>query len=362
MKINTLQLTNAVQTANNFLAKGEFNLSDKITLSNIEGKITVSSTDFIETIAINNIDCQPDNLTDSTNFEPFSVDGKMFLSVLKSIKTSELEMQIDTETNKLSIKAGRRKAILEFINDTHNFLITNNMGKPVSIDKLDDINKVLHAVGVNNPRHEVTGVHLNSNNGILNVVSTDTRRLSVVTKKTEDKDFSCIIPKSGVINMLKLFGGLNIDAYIQETYVVVTTNDISYSCKLINGNYPEYQRIIPQSTQQTFTLDRTKFIELIKEASIFEDTIEISIRNNEIVIKDLEGSSETSESLETNNANILFRVSAKYILEFLVSYSDEKIQIGFNDKNLPIMLIADSEYKEVLMPVVINENEEKQAA
>ena len=124
---------------------------------------------------------------------------------------------------------------------------------------------------------------------------------------------------------------------------------------LVNGTFPQWQRIVPQKLDQTFSINRMKLLELLKEASIFQAEVEIKIYDNQINITDLDGNAQTVEPIETDNTNICFKINSKYMIDFLTSYSDEKVQIGFNDPKLPIMLIASPNHKEIVMPYIVNE-------
>jgi len=353
--LNTQAFTSTVSTATNYISNGDFDLSGKITISSIEDKMTISSTNYIETIALNGIEYQNEDLTQS-GFNSFSIDGKKLLSVLKAAKSDVVKLEI--KDDEVVIKIGRSKVKIKTINELHKFVITNNIGTPVSIGKLNEsLQRVLHAVDSNNPKFELNGVCITSKKGVLNLVGTDTRRLSVYTAESNENEFEAIVPKDGIKSIIKLFGGYDITAHIQDTELTVTTENISYSVKLVNGTFPQWERIVPEAYNQTFSIDRKKLQELIAEASLFQPEIEIKINDNLIVIKDMEGNTETREDIDTDNVNIHFRINAKNILEFLSSYNDENVQICFNGQNLPIILVADSNFKEVCMPIVVSEEE-----
>lgn len=110
---------------------------------------------------------------------------------------------------------------------------------------------------------------------------------------------------------------------------------------------------ISQTLTQKITLDRYRFSELLKEASLFDSSVSITIRNGEIIIKDFEGNTEVVDTVSDKNANIVFGINSRVLLDFLASYNEDNVQIGFNGQNLPIMLIANPNYKEVAMPLVM---------
>jgi DNA polymerase III sliding clamp (beta) subunit (PCNA family) len=110
---------------------------------------------------------------------------------------------------------------------------------------------------------------------------------------------------------------------------------------------------ISQTLTQRITVDRYRLSELLKEASLFDSSVSITIRNGEITIKDFEGNTEVVDTVSDTNANIVFGINSRVLLDFLASYNEDNVQIGFNGPNLPIMLIANPNYKEVAMPLVM---------
>ena len=73
------------------------------------------------------------------------------------------------------------------------------------------------------------------------------------------------------------------------------------------------------------------------------------------MIKDFDGNTEVEDTVSDSNIDMNFHVNAKNILDFISSYSDDEITIGFNHSNLPFVLIADASYKEIVMPIIIQD-------
>ena len=346
------QLTNAVSIAVAYMPKdGEF--TGKITVEGVQGNIFVKSSDWIQTVIVKNIPFQSSDLT-KDYFEPFTIDGKKLLTALKAAKTDEIVFDIQNEH--INIKAGRSKVKIETTAETQNIKIQKGETCLTMTDNLiDNFKKVLHAVDTGNPKPELNGILFQSNSGTSNIVGTDTRRLSIVSYNEASNDFNVIIPKEGVVSIIKLFDGLGVDAYISDTMLTIATDTIEYSTKLINGKFPDYNRILPKGYTQKITLNKQKFIELIKEASLFIPEIKILIDDGKITISDNDGNSETEDTVEDTDITIRFYINSKLVLDFLTSYEDETVQLCFNAKNLPIVFVANTNYQEVCMPIVVND-------
>lgn len=347
---NTGALLNSVAVANTFMPK-EGDFLGKMVMVGNDGKLQVKASDLVQTIIYKNIDFVSSDLTDS-DFKAFSIDGKRLLTTLKAAKTDEVSIEIHAEH--IVIKSGRSKVKIETMANTQTIEIQSGNGSSFDFSsQIGGFEQILHAVDTNNPKFELNGAFLQIKNGVFCIVSTDAKRLAVVTTETTLNDKEVIIPKSGIQTIVKLFKGFNISAEIESTNLSVHTDGISFSTKLINGKFPEWQRIVPQTLTQRITVDRYRLSELLKEASLFDSSVSITIRNGEITIKDFEGNTEVVDTVSDTNANIVFGINSRVLLDFLASYNEDNVQIGFNGPNLPIMLIANPNYKEVAMPLVM---------
>jgi DNA polymerase III subunit beta len=352
--LNTAGLLNSVAVANTFMPK-EGDFVGKIVLVGTNGKLEVKATDMIQTVIFKDISFVSSDLTDD-NFSAFSVDGKKFLTVLKAAKTDEVQVELQPE--QIMVKSGRSKVKIEIMANTQSIEISTNGNSFDFSNQIGQMEQVLHAIGSNEAKFELNGALLQVKNGVFNIVGTDTKRLASITTETDLSDTEVIVPKQGIQTIVKLFKGFNISAEIDDVNLSVHTTSVSYSTRLINGKYPDWKRIVPQSLIQTITISRFGLETMIKEASIFDSSITIRIQNGVIKITDFEGNTEVVDSFTDKNANVVFAVDSKYILEFLASFNEDNVQIGFNGSNLPIMLIANPSYKEITMPIVMQEKEE----
>lgn len=353
--LNTNGLLNAVAVANNFMpTNGDF--VGKLVLVGNSGKLEVKASDYERTIIFKEIGFVSSDLTDA-DFASISIDGKKLLTTLRAAKTDEVMIELRVEH--IVVKSGRSKIKIETLANTQNIEIVTGNGNSFNIgNKIGQFEQILHSVDTNNPKFELNGVLVQVNNGVFNIVGTDTRRLAAITSETDLENTSIIVPKNGINNIVKLFSGFDVSAEIDDSTLTVYTDGVLFQTKLINGKYPEWQRIVPRSFSQTITIGRVRLTELVKEASLFDQQIKITIKDSIILLEDFEGSTKVEDVFSDENANFKFGVNAKAILDFLSSFSEENVQIGFNGTSLPIMFIANPSYREVIMPIVMIEAEE----
>lgn len=359
LTINTNGLLNAVAVASSFTPRdGEF--IGKLVMVGTDGKLQVKASDYIQTVIFKDISFVSSDLTDA-DFKALSIDGKKLLTVLKAAKTEEVQIEINNDD--ITVKSGRSRVKIETLVNTQEIEIKSGNGHSFDFSsQIGSFEQILHSVDSNNPRPELNGVLLQVKGGVFSVVGTDTRRLACITSQTDLADTpQVIVPKSGIQTFIKLFNGFDVYAELTDVTLSAHTESVSYQTKLINGKYPEWQRIVPQSFSQSLVIERMRLMELAKEASLFEQQIVISIKNGKILLEDFNGSTKVEDVYGDENIHIKFAINAKSIIDFLASYDEDNVQIGFNGTNLPVMLIASPNYKEVCMPIVMAEEVEDDA-
>jgi DNA polymerase-3 subunit beta len=130
---------------------------------------------------------------------------------------------------------------------------------------------------------------------------------------------------------------------------------MKFFTKLINGKFPDYERIIPNSLKYNLHLPKAMLVESIKLVTSLFSNIKITFTPNSIVFESLGEESESKTQIDINlniETNFYLAVNAKYLLDFLSTSNNENIAIGFNESNLPFYL-EDEKFFTIVMPIVL---------
>jgi len=358
---HTETLVKAVNYANKFTAtNGEF--LGQVILSGKDGLLTIKATDNVETISVKNISFTSNDMT-IDSFKEISLDGKKFHKVLKALKGDYVSLEIST--NKVLVKSNRSKIKLDLFEEVQQINIEAEKENSIILELdeklIDGFNKITHAISDNNAKYELNGALIKVTENTMNIVSTDTKRLPIATLEVDSTDFEVILPKKGITSIVDLFVGykkrnkkLNLVASIQDDCIVITTENISYSIKLINGKFPEFERIVPKNLREEVSLSRALILEMVQEAAVLSEELVVSINYDFITIGDMNGDTEVIEEIELNT-EFRFGINSKNFNDFLNSTNEDSINIGFNEPNMPIVLSTSSNHKEVVMPLVLTE-------
>ncbi len=287
-----------------------------------------------------------------------TANGKKFLDIVRILK--EGPITIETKDDHLQISQNQSKFKLPMFdpNEYPSFPDIDNMpkielGSEVFINSLK---KISPAIDTNNPKFELNGALIDIKTDKINFVATDTKRLAIVSvEQSMESAFNLIIPKKAIVEIQKLFFD-EIAMHYDETYLILQNDQYFFFTKLINGKYPDYERIIPKSLQYEMQLPKDRMIEAIKQITIISQEIKLTFLKDRIIFKNLSQENiEAQTELEVTTPfeeKFIMAVNSRYILDFLTHIEDNEFTLGINDADLPFELKKDN-FITIVMPIVI---------
>ena len=286
-----------------------------------------------------------------------TVNGSNLLGIIKRLKNEDLI--IEASNNNLIIKQNKSTFKLPTY-DANEFPSLNKSEnlKELSISTMNFINsirKITPSIDNNNPKFELNGALLDIKNQKINFVSTDTRRLSIsYLQNINNEEGQLIIPKKAIIEIQKLFLD-EAKIYFDDTNLVISNNQNKFFTKLINGRFPDYERIIPSNLKHNFMLPKNVLVESIKLVTSLFSNIKITFNPTSIIFESLDEDTESKTQIDIDlniEGQFYLAANAKYLLDFLSMSHNEKVKIGFNESNLPFYL-EDDKFFTIVMPIVL---------
>ena len=290
----------------------------------------------------------------------FTANGKKLLDIIRILKDDEIILEI-FETN-LVIKQYHSKFKLPtFDADAFpNFPMDEN--KPqIFLDSnslIQNLKKISPAIDTNNPKFELNGALINIKSETTDLVGTDTRRLAIatMTNNTGDttEELSIIVPKKAILEIQKLFIDKITISY-DETNLIIKNDSYFFYTRLINGKFPDYERIIPKSIKHYVILPKKEMISSIKMITTISQEIKMTLIEDKIVFNSL-----TSDNIEAKteldiatglNEKFEFSYNSKYLLDFLSHIEGDTFELGINEPSLPFIVKNDN-FVTIIMPIV----------
>jgi DNA polymerase-3 subunit beta len=192
------------------------------------------------------------------------------------------------------------------------------------------LKSVAYAQSADETRYILNGVYLNFRDGKLSLVATDGRRLALISKELEfpaANSGSIILPAKTVNELLRLLDkGAKLKISFNErraSFQIATEKDTSglieniyLFSKVVEGNYPNYQQVIPKETHQRIRLERELFLQCVHRAALV-----CSEKANSVKIK------LSSNLLEITASSPDFGEAHEAMA---ISYSGPELQVAFN--------------------------------
>lgn len=245
--------------------------------------------------------------------------------------------------------------------------------KHINIDpkELDEaVSLVSFAAGTDSARPLFTGVYLNysSKDNKLTIAAIDGFRLSekIINVKGDADDFSCIIPAKTFSEVSKIYSTslepIKLILNDKENLALFESSDTLIATRLLDGDYPDYKKIIPGEHVLSAEFLEEDFQEAVKLTNIFakegQNTIKIGFDTDKDKIKVVSLASESGENesilegeLEGESLDIAF--NSKYLLDFLNCVKTNKIHLETNGATSHCVLTTDThkDFLHIIMPV-----------
>ncbi|MDB2350544.1 DNA polymerase III subunit beta [Flavobacteriaceae bacterium] len=330
--------------------------------------LTITASD-LETTMSTTID------VDSESKGKLAIPSKLLLDTLKTFPEQPLTFVI-LENNIIEINSNHGKYALAY-SDGEQFPKTIQLDNPSSTKLSSDvllkaINNTLFAAGNDDLRPVMSGVFFQLSNNNLTFVATDAHKLVKYTRSdfsaSETAEF--IMPKKP-LNLLKTilgdkeyevaveYNNSNAKFILPETLII---------CRLIDGNYPNYEAVIPKENPNVLTIDRIQFLNSVKRVSIFSNKTTHQIRLRaagaelNISAEDLDFSNKAEERLtcDYQGDDIQIGFNSRFLLEMLNNLESSEIRLEMSLPNRagilkPTSGNADGESITMLvMPVMLN--------
>ena len=309
--------------------------------------------------------------TENANALSTTLSARKLLDICRSLPESS-EMNLTAVESRITLKAGKSRFNLQTLPAADYPLMSkaenaNTLLITIAQNKLKQLLKqVEFAMAQQDIRYYLNGLLIEVNGNKLSVVGTDGHRLSFtsteLTQSYEKQEF--ILPRKTVIELIKLLDDSEHDVNIEisQAQVNFSFGEIRLISKVIDGKFPDYNRVIPTNHQNSFIADRVAILTAMQRASILSNEKYRGIRmvlsaNSLRMISTNSEQEEAEEELEINyeqdTLDIGFNVT--YMIDVLNNVNSQNVTFSFADANSSCLVTVaeDPNYKYVVMPMRI---------
>jgi DNA polymerase-3 subunit beta len=325
-----------------------------------DGGVAITATD-LEVELVASTEAQVDAPGEVT------VPGRKFLDICRAL-SEDAKLSVSLSGDKLSIKSGKSKFTLTTLPAAEFPTVDDiNAGDSVELpqERLAHLLQKTHfAMAQQDVRYYLNGLLLETGKNRLRAVATDGHRLSlcqVSLDKTDLPEKQVIVPRKGVLELQRLMSGEgNLKIELGSNHVRIQLEGIRFTSKLIDGRFPEYERVIPKDTSNRLSADREAFRGALQRTAILSNEkyrgIRLVIREGSIVLQAHNPEQEEAEEeleIEYKGEDIEIGFNVNYLLDALAAIESDSITMALVDGNSSCLLRepGNDDCKYVVMPM-----------
>ncbi|MBL8483515.1 MAG: DNA polymerase III subunit beta [Rhodocyclaceae bacterium] len=299
-----------------------------------------------------------------------TVSARKLQDILRTLP-EHVDVSLDADERRLTVRAGKSRFTLQILPAEEFPRMRGGEGEPVEIKlKQNDFRKQLglvqYAMAQADIRYYLNGMLMAIAGGQLRMVATDGHRLAYCAHEaqTPEPGIEVILPRKTVLELYRLLADSDaaLTMRVWPNQVQFLFNDIELTSKLIDGKFPDYNRVIPQNHPKLLQVTRTELAPALQRAAIL--TVE-KLRGVRIVLspgslkllsintEQEEAQEELEVAYDGEGLDIGFNVT--YLIDVLTHVDAENFELRLNDANSSALfsLPGNDNFKYVVMPMRI---------
>ncbi|HEM6137659.1 TPA: DNA polymerase III subunit beta [Streptococcus suis] len=227
------------------------------------------------------------------------------------------------------------------------------------------INETAFAASLQESRPILTGVHfVLTDNKNLKTVATDSHRMSqrkLVLEKAGD-DFNVVIPSRSLREFTVVFTDdiETVEVFFSNNQILFRSEHISFYTRLLEGTYPDTDRLIPTDFKTMAIFDKDKLRHSMERARLLSNatqngTVKLEIANNVVTAHvnspEVGRVNEELDTLEVTGEDLVISFNPTYLIEALKATNSEQVKISFISSVRPFTLVPNNEEEDLIQLV-----------
>lgn len=311
--------------------------------------------------------------TEIINEGTITIPARLFLSYISLLKDDEINVHI-SERNTVNIDSKDSKTQIKGL-PAEDFPQIPSVSRlfEISLDAKvlsEGISEVVFAAANTSARPILSGVFLNAQEKTLKMVSTDSYRLSekkLNLEKAIEGEMQAIVPARTMLELSRLIGEVEAETVtliVSDKQILFKIGNIELSSRLIDGQFPNYEQVIPKSESSTVFIEKSDLLQSIKRVSLFAKEnnnnikLEIKPSNQKLLITTEAtqiGSEESAIDAKIEGAENKIALNSEYILDLLNALPSGEIKISVDNKLSPSLFRHKDidDFIHIIMPLKI---------
>jgi len=307
----------------------------------------------------------------STTREATTVSARKLQEILRALPDG-CTLSVDLQEKRMQLKAGKSKFALQTLpaQDFPKLATADSAaGKRFEVAQkaLKRLFGLVHyAMAQQDIRYYLNGLLLSVSSDEITLVATDGHRLAWASMPldTGDGKMEVILPRKAALEVWKLLSDSDAPTQIEirDTQVAFTIGSVELISKVVDGKFPDFQKVIPSGYKRHFVLDRQLLQHALQRAAILSNEKFRGVRwlVGDTSLRIISSNTEQEEAeeeieIEFSGGPVDIGFNVSYLLDVLGNVSSERIECWLGDANSSMLITVpdDPAFKYVVMPMRI---------
>ncbi|KAF1056844.1 MAG: Beta sliding clamp [Pseudomonas delhiensis] len=289
------------------------------------------------------------NLEEAAEPGEITVPARKLMDICKSLPSDAL-IDVRVDDQKLLVKAGRSRFTLSTL-PANDFPTVEEGPGSLTFSLVQSklrrlIDRTSFAMAQQDVRYYLNGMLLEVGSGVMRAVATDGHRLAMCSLPgavPEQQDrHQVIVPRKGILELARLLTEQDgqVDIVLGQHHIRATTGEFTFTSKLVDGKFPDYERVLPKGGDKLVVGDRQLLREAFSRTAILSNEkyrgIRLTLSSGLLKIQannpeQEEAEEEVQVDYAGSNLEIGFNVS--YLLDVLGVMGTEQVRMILSDSN-----------------------------
>lgn len=297
--------------------------------------------------------------------------GRLLSDVVRSLGSGTVELEPRSESHDVELRCGASRFHLRSFS-AEDFPPSPSKGEaPLTLPSrefVETVETVSRAASRDDMRPVLTGVLVTLQDGELTMVATDSYRLSVKQAKVEgagENDLEANIPARALTELARIVGSEEageVQLSLTESHALFKVGNVELSTVLIDGQFPNYRQLLPESYEHDVRLDRAEFLEVTKRVGQVAQRnvpLRLHFKPGELTVSastpDL-GDAEESIPVPFEGEELEIGFNPEFLIEGIESVRTEEMLLRLISPLRPglVQAVDSDEFRYLVMPIRLN--------
>jgi DNA polymerase III subunit beta len=297
-----------------------------------------------------------------------TVPARKLMDICKSLPSDAL-IDIRVDEQKLIVKAGRSRFTLSTLPANDFPSVEDSQGSLTFVLSQHKLRRLIErtsfAMAQQDVRYYLNGMLLEVSANILRAVATDGHRLAMCTMEAgiEHADkHQVIVPRKGILELARLLTEQDgtVSIVLGANHIRATTGEFTFTSKLVDGKFPDYERVLPRGGDKLVLADRQGLREAFSRTAILSNEkyrgIRLQLAAGQLKMQANNPEQEEAEeevAVDYNGGSLEIGFNVSYLLDVLAVMTTDQVRLILSDSNSSALVqeAGNDESSYVVMPM-----------